>query len=192
MKALILLVFACLLLNSCLDYESSEYINEENRAISDLIFELTDAEYMSKHINDSINQLVIYIENELKNTFFDSDDSFLPSDSVQSLFIPIIEKEISERSFEMSLKSNNVNFMTIDSVRYDSIRSIGYSKYFEGDNAEIGIFSCSRILFNYSKNKGYLCYDFFCGSGCAWGRFIEIEKIKGKWKIVNILGGWIA
>jgi hypothetical protein len=56
----------------------------------------------------------------------------------------------------------------------------------------IGQVGLSKIIWNEQQNKGVLCYEFSCFGNCGKGGFLEIEKLNGRWKIIDTIPFWIS
>lgn len=57
---------------------------------------------------------------------------------------------------------------------------------------ELGYLSLSRILFNSDFTKGYLNYEFYCGTNCFVSNNIEISRSNDKWTVSEYFSGGIA
>lgn len=53
-----------------------------------------------------------------------------------------------------------------------------------------GILTVSRPVFNKNFTKAYIRVGHSCGSLCGGGVDVSLEKINGRWKITETLGGW--
>lgn len=53
-----------------------------------------------------------------------------------------------------------------------------------------GILTVSRPIFDKTFTKAYIRIGHSCGSLCGGGVDVSLEKINGRWKITETLGGW--
>ena len=103
-------------------------------------------------------------------------------------------KYLSERQQLFNEKSFHSPLAKISAI-YDRPRSpiIGLDwMRRDGKNCTIGIVALSNIILNKDKKRGVVYYEFLCGSRCARGELAEIEKVRGKWQVVNTLLFWIS
>ncbi|OON69315.1 hypothetical protein B0919_08475 [Hymenobacter sp. CRA2] len=56
----------------------------------------------------------------------------------------------------------------------------------------IGMVSLSRLVFNTSKTKCLLAYNFYCGGKCGQGELLVAEKRGGRWVIVAAEECWVS
>jgi len=56
----------------------------------------------------------------------------------------------------------------------------------------IGIVSFSKMVFNDSKTKALLYYEFDCSGNCGFGEIILVENLKGRWKVKKTNQLWIS
>ncbi|TCI84513.1 hypothetical protein [Tenacibaculum sp. M341] len=206
----IALIFILFCFSNCKNYESEDYINQENKAINQIIPEITNLNKMIEYNNWDTKDLKLFIYNELiveTATNFEPEGYTIGIDGVplsekrlkenkkefeekiakyekeEKLFAPLKKRKIKTRSLQYKF---NVDNLKIELVNSESVRIRDLKK------GEFGILAVSRIIFNRNYSKGYLYYTFYCGSGCAWDNNIEIQKIDGKWKITEYFSGGIA
>jgi len=205
-----LIIFSFL---SCQSYESEKYIKMENKAINDIILEVTQFEKMNKLNNFGDKKLKLYILSELdtttastiKPTGYDvaTNGIYYSKERIEknknrfeedlrkykleeSLFNDLKKGKIKTRSLNYSFKNQKLKVELIERIKIKELNN------FETKENEFGYLFISRIVFNRNFTKGYLYFQFICGIGCAWDNNIEIKKINGKWKITEYFSGGIA
>ena len=57
---------------------------------------------------------------------------------------------------------------------------------------EIGLISCSRVIFNTDLTKGFFYYTFFKNGLNAYGLLLIVEKVDGLWRIKQEIGLWVS
>ena len=188
----ILILFSVL---SCRDYESEEYIKNENEAINDLILELTNFSRMSE-LNKWERKLNLYLFSELDNKapWIEKPKGYTISINGIDLPKEELEKNKNEYSeyleqykktkrlfsplYKEKMKRRKLNFpFSNDSLKI-KLSNTETEKIKDGD---FGYLSISRIVFNNNFTVGYLHYGFYCGMCCAWNNAIEIKKINNKY-----------
>jgi len=60
------------------------------------------------------------------------------------------------------------------------------------DIKEIGLITCSRVIFNKYFTKGFFYYTFFKNGLNAYGVILIVEKVNGIWIIKNESGLWVS
>lgn len=179
----VLTVFASLVFfTSCSRFESKKYINEENKAIIDIIPILLN----ENNDHFSLEGSVIYLVNELYNEI-DSNYAEISESDIKSL-TPFFKKEISQRSLNVNLDS--IYDFKIIYLSKNKIEK-NHNYYIKEENAK-GFLCISRIIFNKKYNLGYVDFGFYCGEACLWVSTIEIKKINNKWIKTRELRGVIS
>lgn len=206
----VIIILIIISFTSCQNYESAEYIEMENKAIEDIIFEMTEFEEMKRLNNWGNEKLKLYIVSKLdtstawtiKPTGYDVgangidyskkrieennrefEESLAKYEKEEKLFKKLKDGTIKTRGLKYNFSNDKID---IELIAPEKIKSL------ETKQNEFGYLSISRIIFNKNFTKGYLHYSFFCGSGCAWDNNVEISKINGTWKITQKFSGGIA
>ncbi|WP_321320620.1 hypothetical protein [Labilibaculum sp.] len=60
------------------------------------------------------------------------------------------------------------------------------------DIKEIGLITCSRVIFNTDLTKGFFFYTFFKNGLNAYGLILIVEKVDGLWRIKHEIGLWVS
>lgn len=60
------------------------------------------------------------------------------------------------------------------------------------DIKEIGMITCSRVIFNKDLTKGFFYYTFFKNGLNAYGVILIVEKVNGLWIIKHEIGLWVS
>lgn len=60
------------------------------------------------------------------------------------------------------------------------------------DIKEIGLITCSRLIFNKDFTKGFFYYTFFKNGLNAYGVILIVEKVNGLWIIKHEIGLWVS
>lgn len=66
---------------------------------------------------------------------------------------------------------------------------VPYKKYYDWD---IGKIAFSRIIFQDSKQKAMLYYEFICGGKCGFGEVLLVEEIGKRWVFRGRQELWIS
>jgi len=210
MKKSLLILTILINFLSCQNYESEKYIEKENIAINDLILEMIKFDEMVKLNNWDNKQLKLYIFSKLdtntaysvKPTGYDTgangisyskekivgnkkrfENELEKFEKEERLYYDLKKGKIKERNLDYNFSNEKIAF------EYINPQNI---KDFNPKKNEYGYLGVSRIIFNWNYTVGYLHYTFFCGDLCAWNDNIKIEKINGKWKIVERYSGGIS
>ena len=212
-RFIIIVVLVIFSFSSCQNYESEKYIKMENKAINDIILEMTRFEEM-KELNELRNEkLKLYILSTLdtitayriKPTGYDIgangidyskeriernknkfEEDLKQYEFEKKKFLDLKNGIIKTRNLNYSIKNEKLNIELITREKVEALEN------FETKKNEFGYLFISRIVFNRNFTKGYLHFDFICGVGCAWDNNIEIKKVNGKWKIMEYFSGGIA
>ena len=179
MKNIILSILVFFTLFGCSNFESEEYIKEENKAINKLIPKLFS---IKNYEIDNIENVEIFVITSLTN------EIEIISDDEQKiiLFEPFLAKSINNRILNFEFNYKNLNITQISKQQFEKKYPIDN----KGSN-EIYLL-ISRISFNQTFDLGYMNYQIYCGEGCFWSNNIEIKRIKGQWVISRLLSGNIA
>jgi hypothetical protein len=201
----IILIITLFSIVSCQKQNSNTYINTENKAINDIILEMTKFDEMKNVIDSKNKKLILYIDTVLDTTTaytykpegFEVSENELSIEEIEEaklIFIQDSVKYEKEKNLFVDLKNNQLKKRALNySFKNDQLEI----KYFDGEKTEdfetneneFGYLFISRIIFNEDYTKGYLHYDFICGDGCAWDYNIEIVKTNDKWKITEYFSG---
>jgi fructose-specific phosphotransferase system component IIB len=201
----IILIITLFSIVSCQKQNSNTYINTENKAINDIILEMTKFDEMKNVIDSKNKKLILYIDTVLDTTIaytykpegFEVSENELSIEEIEEaklIFIQDSVKYEKEKNLFVDLKNNQLKKRALNySFKNDQLEI----KYFDGEKTEdfetneneFGYLFISRIIFNEDYTKGYLHYDFICGDGCAWDYNIEIVKTNDKWKITEYFSG---
>ena len=191
----------------CRNYESEKYIAIENEAISDIIIQLTNYEWIKNDDDFDTNHLKLFLisslfisgyeiyeiptfteyvntsgltDSEMKEYKEDYEKLYKRFKEEQKVFAPLIKGRLKERILDYKFEYSNVEVVFVDSISCWEIKQ-----------NELGYLDISRIIFNRRFDKGYLSYDLFFGDG-SHGGHIEIVKINNKWKVSRIFSEWVA
>jgi len=213
MKKILLILLGVFCFLSCQNYESENYIKNENEAINELILEMTNFEEMKRLNKWNDKKLELYIVSQLdtisswlhkpKGYTIAINDVKLPKEEIESnkkefenelakyekekeLFMNLKNGKIKIRKLNYHFENEKLNIQLIEKEKIEKLES------FDTEENEFGYLFVSRIIFNKNFTKGYLHYGFICGVGCAWNNNVEIEKINGKWTITERFSGGIA
>lgn len=210
MKNVLFILTIIIFIISCRNYESKEYFDNENQAISDVILAMTEFDKM-KRINEwSDIKLKLYVVAKLDtiSAWIEKPKGYTIALNDVSLSKKRItenrkryENELAEYEEEEFLFRNlkngklkprvlNYNFQN-EKLDIELIKSEKFKTNETIDN-EFGYLFVSRVIFNINFTKGCLHYQFFCGEACAWDSNIEVTKINGVWKITKVFSGGIA
>jgi len=211
MKNKILILFLIYLLIGCNNYNSEEYISNENSAIKDIIPQLTDFENMvDRNKLNTNNKLKLFLISSLNAYASEIHEPNGYVTSVNGIKVEKLEIKKRKKEYEEEYEKYKREKKLFRKLRKGKINKRILTTNFKYSNLKIelipenknrklklrenefGYLFISRIVFNRTFNKGYLSYSFFCGSGCAWYSNIEIEKVKGKWIISETFSGGIA
>jgi hypothetical protein len=55
-----------------------------------------------------------------------------------------------------------------------------------------GFLVFSRVGFNHDRTQALLSYSYYCGSRCAGGVYVLMNKVSGRWRIVSMHPTWAA
>jgi len=69
---------------------------------------------------------------------------------------------------------------------------INYDEFESGqiDAAHVGIMTISAISINEKADRASLYYDWLCGKSCGYGNIVLLEKVKGSWRISEMIKAW--
>jgi len=194
---------------SCQNYDSDKYIKTENKAINDIILEITQFEEM-KNLNEWKNKkLKLYIVSKLDTN---TNEIIKPTGyDISSNGVEYTKERIekNKKTFEENLadykhesflfsdlkkgkiKARTLNYnFTNEQLKIELIEKNDFDKDHSKEN-DFGYLNISRVIFNKWFTKGYLSFSFICLDGCGWGENIEIKKINGKWKLTKSFSGWV-
>lgn len=192
MRSIPTLLTIITLTGSCTNFDSEKYLEEENRAIVDLIPEMVDAEYMLTHnYYGTKSPTIIIIEdlfNELTISEYDS-----VSDADRKQLKPLTSKQIISRkvTLDQFTKLKDLKVQLISKQEFEKhhmdrlIENVNQDKLF-------GYLWISRIVFANDFQTGYVSFDFFCGEACAWNSVLEIKRVNGRWTESRFIFGGIA
>ena len=194
----------------CRNYDSPQYIANENRAIDDIILEMTKFLEMKRLNEWPDEKLTLYVQFTLDTVSAHTErpegfviamngidlseaeiaenkrvyyERLARHEKEQEIFKKFKDESIQPRTLTEVPINDEINVQLFNA---DTLRSFSVQKH------DFGYLAMSRILFNRDFTKGYLYYSFFCGVGCAWDSNIEITKVNGRWKITEYYSGGIA
>lgn len=81
-------------------------------------------------------------------------------------------------------KSNIENESPYEIIHYDEFESG------QIDATHVGIMTISAISLNEKADKASVYYDWLCGKACGYGNIVLLEKVKGSWKLSEIIKAW--
>ena len=68
----------------------------------------------------------------------------------------------------------------------------GWAEFYKKHPKAKGIISFSRIGFNQTQTQALVSISFGCGGQCGNGKFIVLQKEKGKWNTKRDIGLWVS
>jgi hypothetical protein len=155
--------------------------NEHSKMLSENLFRLTVFVPEKSKNNDvlpppppSFNNVSI---NELLNNRTEDNIFFKSVDSTY-----LLEQNLEEKN----LKLNKNLIAKINSTT----KQIELNKKEKGESFDF--YEMSIPIFSYDKQKAYVELNHYCGGLCGNGVSIYLKKINGKWKIIQIVEGWIS
>ena len=161
---------------SCANYDSENYLNEEQRAIQDLIPEMMGYKSI---LNDSVTEIpTLYLNAELDNELKITSTQYeeLSEEDKKPLVI-LAKKKISKRILPNDIFNDrekpNVKFISEDECQTPQLDK----------EKMIRCLSISRVLFTSDFKKGYLTYKTQCNKICGSNSILSIKKINGHWAI---------
>ena len=191
-KYLILtLTLATTFLSGCLDRNSiansDKYYNEEIIAYNDILNEIIDS-------TDFNNNAVFFLFDTLCS-IDNSKDKEYKSD------IKYLNTKFEKRQFSTDLINGIKKFKFIKATKYPKDTIINETNFTilqdslnlkKNEQFTHDWVTFSRICFNSEMTQGFLYFNIWCGDLCAWGDRLDIEKIKGKWKVCKRYRGPVS
>jgi hypothetical protein len=55
-----------------------------------------------------------------------------------------------------------------------------------------GFFVVSHVGLNLTKTEALLYFDHFCGGLCGGGRYVQMRKVNGMWRVVDHHETWVS
>jgi len=179
----------------CKNYNSKEYIENENIVIKEIIPQLIQFDN-GANWNKLDTKPKVFLSEKLFVVYkpkVNHEDIYRQSEKEEKRLKKIKETEMKNfRPFALNLiKERKLKYK----IEYPNLKieyveeNVKIKKFKENEYGHLVI---SRIIFNKNFDTGYLAYSFFCGTACAWGYTVEIKKINGKWEITETYSGGIA
>lgn len=175
---------------SCTNYESENYLAEENKAIADLIPVMTEADFMLAHRKFGDKKPVLFVLDDLDNKLGFDSSANIPDDD-RKLLAPLIKSKMAIRKIsKKDIKQNywfDVAFLSEKDYKTNHEDSIIENV---NKNSIIGYLWISRVVLFNDYKTGYISFAFYCGEDCYWDSLYEIRKVNGNWvKSRSICGG---
>jgi hypothetical protein len=157
--------------------EKLEIFKSDFQKFSDSISSLYDSSRLLVFVTDSLYQISTRQSKDLKEVKrIDSTllDSFL------------LEK-YATRYIDFNKITNQGRF-EITNEKYPDQETRRQTK----DIKEIGLITCSRVIFSKDFTKGFFYYTFFKNGLNAYGVILIVKKVNGIWIIKNEIGLWVS
>lgn len=210
MKKILFILITVVSIFSCKNYDSKEYIENENQAINDVILEMTEFDKMKRlnkwgnvkhklYIIAKLDTISAWTQEpkgytvEINNTRLSEkkiaenkkryEDELKAYEKEKFLFKNLKNGKLKPRKLDYHFQNKNLEIKLVKAEKFEANKTM--------DN-EYGYLFVSRVVFNKDFTKGYLHYEFFCGEACAWNNNIEITKVNEVWKITKVFSGGIA
>ena len=190
-RSLILIFILFILTSSCSRSEGEGYIREEDRVLLDMVPVMVEAEFMLAH-NDLGTRPILYIVEDLNNVLEPTPYDSI-SDQDAAALAPLLKARMKKRKISRDV------FIDYKELKVELLSFAEFEREHQKTMIEtidaggvLGYLGISRVVLNRNLTKGYLSFNFFCGTGCAWNSTIEIVKVNGKWKEGRFLFGGIA
>ncbi|RTY85831.1 hypothetical protein [Flavobacterium sp. GT3R68] len=205
MKYLILIITFLSLLSCKKSNEKGEFDSAKIKNINEIVETII--------IEDSLNVL----KSDKKSRMLCEDlikiNVYVPEKSKDGLELPppppsnnisintLINSKIIEPMFFTSKDSTYLILQNSGIVKYrideKILAKVNFtSSEMEKTKRKIGkhysFYEISLPLFSVDNNKAYVELGYYCGSLCGQGKAFFLEKINGKWKIIESFGTWIS
>jgi len=97
-------------------------------------------------------------------------------------------------SLNIMAQSLNSQKIEIDKIILDKLNSTTFEKEMIKlkNGKQYNFYEMKVPVFSLDNQKAYVELDYRCGGLCGGGKAIFLEKIKGKWKIVEKRTTWIS
>ena len=206
MKRIFIIVSICLLFANC-KKNKSEFNNSEIKDINEIVniviiedsLNVLKSESESKMFCENLIKLDIYIPEKRKEnepippppppSFNDVSIEDLLNDKIENRMF--FSSNDSLFLLEQNLKSKELKIENeiIEKINTTS-KNIELEKKKNGKS--YNYYEMTIPIFSKDNQKAYLELNHFCGHLCGSGKSIYLNKINGKWKIVNKWRTWIS
>lgn len=182
-----------LTLLACSRYNTQKYLNEEYRAIVDLIPEMVMSDYMLKNNFYVTDTPVLFLINDWYGTIDVSEYSELIPE-IKKILKPFYDGTLPDRLFPQKIETefSKIKIELLEKNKFELDSESGLSEIIKRNKNIFGYLSVSRIHFDSKYKKAYVEFSFFCGESCVWHSMLEIRKENGKWKRYKEIYGGIA
>lgn len=204
MKKIILCIFSLFALCNCQNKkEQSELTSSEINDITDVIetvliqdsLDIFSKNKDSRIIRNELRKLHIIVPekrkdgisfpppprdisiNSLLNTEIKKTNFFSSNDSI---YLLKQNSNLESLKIEQNLL-NKLNASTIEEVE---------KKHKNGEN--VRFYEMTIPVFSSNRQRAYIQLDYFCGHLCGSGKAIYLQKINGKWQIIEKWRTWIS
>ncbi|MBI9055535.1 MAG: hypothetical protein JEY96_17055 [Bacteroidales bacterium] len=170
--------------------EKGEFVGIDTVAQLEILDKI-EKEFKARNIDTSKIVLAVF-DTLVNNDHFELNESYAV-DTIFNNYHSITKSIIENEKAPMKLVLNDI----VETGKYElksysefpSGREIFSKKY---DFNFSGVITLSRVYFNNRNDKAVIFCDYWCGIDCWTGNALFLEKIDGKWKIVNSELLWIA
>jgi hypothetical protein len=191
----ILLIFSCN--KNELDLLKIKNINEiVETVIKEDSLKVLKNENLDKLLCDSLRNIQIYIpsKSDAKNSVPPPPPSFT---SIERLINSKINGKIffsSKDSLYIINQNSDSKKIRIDENILKKINSTTTEKEILKANSgkEYNIYEISKPIFSLDNKRAYLELNHYCGHLCGSGKAIFLQKIDGKWKILEQYQTWVS
>ena len=170
--------------------ENGEFIGIDTVAQLKILSKI-DEEFKARNIDTSI--IVLALSDTLvNNDHFEFSESYI-SDTIFENYHSIAKSIIECDKKPVKLELNEIVETGKYKLKYYSEFPTGRQIFLEKYNFNFsGVITLSRVYFNKNYDKAIIFCDYWCEFDCWTGNALFLEKIDGKWKIVNSKLLWIA
>jgi len=154
---------------------TSNYNDEEVKAINHFVYKLIDAERLSSF--NKTNKPLMYIFDT--RLICDLEKTNLISYKPNYLISKLKRRGINDRNID------STSIRKFDKARFIFINNDSVAAKIRNTENIAGSLSLSRISFNTSFTRGYFFYSVSIDNSSGWGGLMRIEKRNGKWKYIG-------
>lgn len=159
-------------LNVFIDNNESNYFCED---LSKLNIKLTEKVNKRKGVLPLPHSVVVQVEYLISKKV--NNDLFFTVKDTASIYI--------QNKYPEMFKLNIENFKDVNFI------SLETAKKKRRNNEYFNFYSVSIPIFSSDNRKAYLQVMHICGSLCGSGQDVFLEKIRGKWTIVDKFESWV-
>ncbi|WP_461637132.1 hypothetical protein [Labilibaculum euxinus] len=182
-KMTILILLSSLI--GCMNYETEKYIDQENKAINEIIPQMIKYHEMVKMNNLDTLNLRLFLISTLDTQIceINKPDGFVISEN--GVKLPNEEIKEGQKEYEENIEKYKLEMRLFSALRNGTLNKRVLDYKFEYltlkielipeqnldyklKQNEFGYLKVSRIILNRKYDKGYLSFSFYCGEGCYW------------------------